>query len=133
MHTEITEPRVLDYHETVELLNRAVAEKGDDYIDPTSHDFIGCAYFNNDGSPSCIVGHVLAYAGITAADMGGFNGYAASFVIRHLQPRLTFTPGAAAVLEAAQRLQDHGTTWRQTADRAANDPDGVLDDIEEPA
>lgn len=45
-----------------ELLERAVAEKGEDYVYPNWQ--YGCSYEGN-GAPGCIVGHVLSYLGLT--------------------------------------------------------------------
>lgn len=58
----------IDVPQTLVLLQQVVAEKGADYVDPNS-DSTGlsvCEYFTPDGAPSCIVGHVLAKAGLRA-------------------------------------------------------------------
>jgi hypothetical protein len=52
---------VIDTNRAIKLLEKAVAEKGEDYIDPRSSGVGGCKYVV-DGAPSCIVGHVVAYA-----------------------------------------------------------------------
>jgi len=59
MTEKLTKNVVLD------LLERAVNEKGADYIDPNASDGLGsCAYADMEGNPLCIVGHVLSYAGM---------------------------------------------------------------------
>lgn len=49
-------------------LQEVIAEKGEDYVYPRAgrgSTGDGCRYFENDGSPSCIVGHLLAKRGVT--------------------------------------------------------------------
>lgn len=67
-----TEPVVLTYDEAVDLLNRAVAEKGPDYVYPRSLSDGLCVYFEGS-APSCIVGHLLAYKGIDAEQVAVQN------------------------------------------------------------
>lgn len=102
----------LDYDTALALLERAVAEKGADYAYPRSY----CVYFEPDGSPSCIVGHVLAYMGVTRRDVLDWNR----------SPVLTLC--SLEVIEAdylTQRLlvltqmhQDSGTPWGEAVAKA---------------
>lgn len=68
----MTEPLVtLDFDEAVALTKRAIAEKGEDYTYPKDESG-WCTNFNSfTSAPSCIVGHVLAYKGMTYAQMLG--------------------------------------------------------------
>ena len=70
--------------EAVALLQRAVEEKGADYVyehptytDPETNEEVEdstCFYFDpGAGTPSCIVGHVLAYKGVTMEEIDGDN------------------------------------------------------------
>ena len=67
-----------------------------------------CVYVNNDGSPSCLIGHALMRCGIEAEFFEGINRDPL-FVIEHL-----FSSMSESVLEsmtAAQLAQDRGETW----------------------
>lgn len=59
------EPMVtLNFDEAVTLAKRAIAEKGEDYVYSRTS-LLFCNNFNEeDGSPSCIVGHILSYKGM---------------------------------------------------------------------
>lgn len=86
-----------------DLLARAVAEKGEDYVYPEEEkDGVGCHYFY-EGRPSCIIGHVLSYLGMTE----GPEGSGAIFALR----RLGFSPAEEYAAVAAQESQDAGRTW----------------------
>ena len=79
----------------------------------------GCVYFDSDGAPSCLVGHVLAAYGYTAQLFtdnqvlmdGMMFGNSARFewVARRVQ--LPFTRSAVRVLDYAQTLQDERHSW----------------------
>lgn len=111
--TNIELPIKLGYDEAIELLDRAVKEKGADYIyehraDEASED--ACLYFY-DGKPSCIVGHVLAYKGLTGeqAELLDFEGTG----IFYLQGNgyLDVDERTLKTLARAQQDQDHGNSW----------------------
>lgn len=96
---------IYDYDQTIELLQRAVIEKGDGYIYP-KRDVEGptCVY-KEDATPSCIVGHVLSYIGLLDEAIDGMGPVG-------LQPwRRQFTDNALWALGRAQSLQDKGETW----------------------
>lgn len=59
-----------DFDRAVQLAKRAIAEQGSEY----RYGPIDCVYFA-EGKPSCIVGHMLAYDGVTAefVDANEFN------------------------------------------------------------
>ena len=57
----------VSYEQAVLALKKAVAEKGENYVYQRLSKANGvghCVYFNADRSPSCLVGHVLADAGL---------------------------------------------------------------------
>lgn len=106
----------LTVERALELLERAVVLKGAAYVyrPETLHvDGAGeiyrdgdCVYVE-DGEPSCIVGHVIAYAGGNLADVeeGALPNSALS------RAGVEFTDNAYYVLRAAQNRQDAGGTW----------------------
>jgi hypothetical protein len=101
----------IDRDRAVELLRQQVEKVGADHV----YGSRVCVYFNDDGCPSCIVGHVLADLGVqlgqvhelaSGADMG--NGIAINAV---RVEGVEMTEGARTVFAVAQRLQDNGETW----------------------
>lgn len=59
-------PIHVTFEGAVLAMKKAVADKGEDYVYPRQPDlYCGnmCVYYNQDASPSCLVGHVLAEAG----------------------------------------------------------------------
>jgi hypothetical protein len=99
----------LNYKEAVELLNRAVAEKGEDFVYPANRsdpNTPACVYFA-EGAPSCIIGHVLAYKGVPAEKMEGDPINAAPVVSLHIAQ----DDSTACLLIDAQINQDAGIPW----------------------
>lgn len=80
---------------------------------------VGCVYFDGEGAPSCLVGHVLAAYGYTAQLFtdnqvlmdGMMFGNSARFEWVTKRVELPFTPAAVRVLDYAQTLQDMRRTW----------------------
>lgn len=96
-----------------EALVRAVEEKGADYVYPNServksniHETPVCQYFVG-GKPSCIVGHVLYYDGVTDID----EGRAAQVVAHDLSYYGSLTRLQLMALTEVQTIQDNGGTW----------------------
>lgn len=79
----------------------------------------GCVYFDGEGAPSCLVGHVLAAYGYTAQLFtdnqvlmdGMMFGNSARFEWVTKRIELPFTPAAVRVLDYAQTQQDLRRTW----------------------
>jgi hypothetical protein len=93
-----------NYEETTELLQRAVAEKGDGYV--YDADGAMCRYAEEEtGAPSCIVGHVLDYVGLLDQAEEGAGALGVDGV------KMNFTNRAGHMLWAAQIMHDHGRTW----------------------
>jgi hypothetical protein len=94
--------------ETIELLQRAVTEKGDGHTASPQlrHLF--------SGEPICIVGHVLDYVGI---DLGYINVpvYRLPMTVQE-----RFTPAALHALNVAQAVQDN-----RGAPRPLQEPKGT--------
>lgn len=104
----------ITYDEAVDLLKLAVEERGADYVYPRSNRDAfdsGCVYFEGT-TPSCIVGHVLAYKDVDGLDLRYANeiGIAnlASFVDNI---DLVIDERTVSLLEKAQDAQDSGKTW----------------------
>jgi hypothetical protein len=98
-----------------DLIEGAVALKGEDYVYPIAVDgesteWGGCDYVR-DGQPSCIVGHVLVAAGVPPEQLSRHEGTSASNVVRSLKPEWGEEVGVA--LDSAQELQDSGSTWSE--------------------
>lgn len=122
----MTEPLVtLDFNEAVELAKRAVAEKGEDYVYPKA-EAGWCINFDSDTSaPSCIVGHILAYKGMTYAQMLGRSAAVNDEAL--LIDRVDYNNSGICTLvgdglvradtktehflSELQQLQDSGTSW----------------------
>lgn len=93
--------------EALDLLERAVQEKGEGHTYNQERHAGNCYYFEPDSrEPGCIVGHVLSYVGFTAEDAANLE------IENKAVRRFDFpAPGIAAVLGAAQHSQDDGHTW----------------------
>lgn len=95
--------------QALELLERAVATRGADFVyeKPEGEDF--CKYVRDD-KPDCLIGVVLSMVGWTneelkAADkLGTVHGVAVDFAER-------LGSDAIVVLGAAQAVQDDGASW----------------------
>lgn len=123
--------RVIDAPEAIELLERAVQAKGEDYVDPNAANGDGCMYGDEYGHPACIVGHVVFYLGINPDAIKAGSVYRAISVDGVLDGGLNviegspkFTNAARDVLGRAQTVQDNEGTWG-AALTAAKSTDGV--------
>ena len=117
----------LGRQQAIKLLQRAVAEKGEDYIykkpGPVGSD---CTYTTPDGAPSCIVGYVLGY--LDPAFLEQINqmeweysdpvtaSVASMVSVFDLDLHLSFE--ALCVLASVQNLQDAGLIWGQAVARS---------------
>ncbi len=123
---------MLTYEKALELLMRAVEEKGEDYCYEEPSEFDSCIYFEHDASPSCIVGHVLHYLGFEPSEhwMAAYN------VDQHVPCILgTFgyltgglTAAACLLLVAAQGYQDQAYPWGECVLRAVRDMEEDMPD-----
>lgn len=110
----MTNKNRLTYNEAVELLQRAVQEKGADFKFPA---YGSCTYFAGDNldQPNCIVGHVLAYKEITHDDIEDLSGYehANDRAITDLGPQVfpRLAKKTQRLLAETQLRQDGGYTW----------------------
>ncbi|MGW3992207.1 hypothetical protein ACWEF6_01845 [Amycolatopsis sp. NPDC004772] len=113
---------IIDKPKAIELLERAVAEKGADYVDPGSQwGKGGCRYVREDAC-GCIVGHAYFYAGATLEQLKGMDNHpddpgVATLAYDELLPVET-TPDAVSAFEVAQRSQDRGESWGTALEKA---------------
>lgn len=96
------------------LLERAVAEKGEDYI-YDRYEMGSCAYFVG-GKPACIVGHVFHYKGMTAEQfkrLADEDGYPNTARVRVLAETglIDTDDSTLRLLDLVQLAQDDGNTW----------------------
>lgn len=114
----------LDYGQAVVFLEKAVAEKGANYVyesieteeaygeyDEMRDVQTACLYFH-DGQPSCIVGHVLSYMGYTEAT----EGQSATQAIHNLG--IEADARTQALLSEVQEAQDQGVAWGRAVGEA---------------
>lgn len=102
--------RIDTIEEALELLRRAVDERGEDHVAEryvTAPEVENCRYFSPTGEPDCIVGHVLHYKGATPSEVPEFVGVH-TLVTRGV---LLAPEGVVAVLAEAQGTQDVGKSW----------------------
>ena len=107
-------------------LRRAVRERGKDYCylaqlkSIAGPDGESCVYFDPNGNPSCIIGHVFYYNGITPQDLSidGFNVRANASNIYSIDVAGGVTPKARELLAKAQTTQDSGGTWGAALEEA---------------
>jgi hypothetical protein len=103
----------LTYDEVVELLERAVAERGEDYVYPKEDmcpEFAlnsVCQYFVGS-RPSCIIGQVLAYKGITAEQVTEFEGRGGPAVVQRF---FDIDDSTQVLIYEVQSRQDDGLPW----------------------
>lgn len=112
----------LTFDEAVSLIQRAIDEKGADYVyGKDERSMRGkCQYFNGD-KPSCIVGYVLFYKGVTRDDLSFWaneNRSAKSLcadvppMYRDEETQMIKTDEQTAeFLNWVQDYQDNGVSW----------------------
>jgi hypothetical protein len=111
--------------EAKELLGRAVKEKGEDYVyEPLReggrpHGRPQCAYFNpEDGCPSCMVGYVLSYKGVTYESLDATGSVVTEVQDLVEEGHLQVDNETLALLTVAQVEQDQGQTWGRALEEA---------------
>jgi hypothetical protein len=141
----MTAPIVIDYALAEMLLSNAIAEKGEDFVytpaeftreiddsywlDESEADELitsvteaECAYFDEDGSPSCGVGCALAQVGVTADMVEPWNiCVGVDTLANHLTyNNINLTPKAVKLLATFQSYQDQGNPWGVAWDHAVD-------------
>lgn len=116
--SDVTEPqRTLDLGEAVVLLEKAIADKGADFVyspeGTSANSANGCVYFKG-GAPSCIVGHVISYMGLEYD--ASIEGTMASTALENLGVELDVQ--TRLLLNKVQDAQDIGTPWGEALNEA---------------
>jgi hypothetical protein len=116
--TSEPKPAALDItlDEAKELLARAVKEKGADYVYEQQDG--KCVYYTSEGSPSCLVGWVLSYKGLTSADLVAADSVIAEVGDLVEEGLLKVDNETLALLTVAQVEQDQGQTWGRALEEA---------------
>lgn len=96
-----------------ELLDEAVAEKGEDYVyEPPSYTD-SCLYVHQDDegktSCGCIAANVFHRAGVPLSDLSRYEGVRASKVIKKL--KINADPLVSRFLNLVQMYQDDKNSW----------------------
>jgi hypothetical protein len=101
-------PVSINYEEARALLEKAIADKGEDWVYPdwTSN----CVYFYADGTPACIIGHALSYAGVTLQELGSGNEIDVDALARSYG-WVAMDEDAIKLFEVVQEEQDRGKPW----------------------
>ena len=109
--------RKVDLTETIQLLLRAVAEKGPDFI--YQRRLEGCQNFDEDRSPSCIVGHVYHYLGVEyLADALNHSGHPTVKIHLENDHKIKFDDKSNYLLISVQKYQDAGWPWGRAVGRS---------------
>jgi hypothetical protein len=109
--------------EAKELLGRAVKERGEDYVyapplDPETG-ANPCVYFSPaDKAPSCMVGYVLSYKGVTYEDLAATDSTITEVQSLVEEGHLRVDNETLALLTVAQVEQDQGQTWGRALEEA---------------
>ena len=98
----------------VKLLERAVEERGADYI--YEREVANVCTYVSDGAPSCLVGHVINYVApelmpsIAAWEITTASGTGVGELVQEFDS-LEISPRALQLLATAQQAQDDGASW----------------------
>lgn len=115
----------LPYHRVTELLDRAVIERGYDYVYPEHEKRVFphrdpnrkmCSYVRDDGTPSCIIGLIASYLGVTTEEMKRYEGRPGSFMLHDVG--FDFSARTDRLLTDVQQRQDGGRPWGAAVDVA---------------
>lgn len=100
-----------------------IVDGHEDYVNRTENCMY--VYFDYEGHPSCIVGHVFAAYGYDYEHFGRTPSGRVSHVIDDYG--LPFTLAARYVLDVAQSCNDNGYTWGHAYARATQCLEGMRD------
>jgi hypothetical protein len=100
--------RRLEYEEALSLLERAVKERGEDYV---YHRAYGACWYFLHGQPSCGVGLVLSWLGVKPEQAREKAGATITLADLRNKRILDASPSATALLLRFQYWQDQGRPW----------------------
>jgi hypothetical protein len=113
--------RTLGYDEALTWLERIVQEKGADYV-YSEDKRVGrteasksCANWDNDGQPSCIVGHLAIQGGYVQPN--SYDQFSAAGTLFHSNG-IELDEKASILLYEVQRQQDMSIPWGQSLELA---------------
>jgi hypothetical protein len=140
LNTSAPEAVEITLDEAKTLLARAVEERGADYqykmltieLEPGRRESL-CAYFDPETkAPSCIVGQVLAYKGVTFDDMAAKdkNVYASAGTLIDTK-FIKADNETRALLETVQSEQDAGMPWGRAVEEALETYEDAAERYEE--
>lgn len=144
-------PQFIDTPRALDLLRKAVAEKGADYVYPHFNDYCVNVEYDEETqeyAPSCIIGHALQYAGISAQRVYelGYQDYSAGDLdVTHTYAEEEEADGMVGLVifdnddtinvwTMAQVLQDYGFPWGaalRAAERVAETGENWREVLEE--
>lgn len=132
--------KILTYEQAVEILDKAVKERGEDWVFPhfdkcdvcqsddwedyepcSWHYSGGCRYFSYDGSPACLVGYVIRETvDTTHLNLQDIEAHHALDALQILEDWgvLEVDDRTAEMLYKAQGLQDNGIAWGEAVSDA---------------
>lgn len=113
------------YGQALELAMKQVEKVGPEYTYPSVSDGL-CVYFNTDGRPSCIVGHMLSDDHVDSSLFVDESGNRQIINTSEVVVLGVFADErAAAFLSSLQMHQDKGATWAEALRLAIleSDPD----------
>ena len=101
-----------------ELLDKAIAERGADYVynPPEEMASQGQCYYVHGDQPGCIVGHVLNLFGVSLETLSTVEGNDAFYAIRKLLPSTSEV--VREFLTDIQHNQDNGMRWGEAVNEA---------------
>jgi hypothetical protein len=105
---------MMDISTALDLITAVVDRQGADFVDQPvwveDHRYMTCLYAHH-GALACIVGHVLAEAGVRPWELEAMGDDGIEDLYRAGTLPIALSIGALAVLRAAQRSQDRGCRW----------------------
>ena len=114
----------LTYDQALEGLQKAVQDRGEGFVYqeayPEHRD--ACYYFETDGQPACIVGHVLHQNGYDGPDPVGDVHRVREVGV------LACDEEAALLLGYAQTFQDRGSSWGEAVASAVIRAESAFDE-----
>lgn len=119
----INERRVIDTDRALDLLKKAVYERGTDYV--YKDHFERCQNFlvrdhkhHKAGEAACIVGHAMDQLGLTIRECGNMGAQNTRDMVNGKNTGYFITEGAMLVFKIAQKIQDGGGSWGLARDTA---------------
>lgn len=112
--------------QALELLEKAVATRGEDYVYPKrpsiNNDPTPTCLYAYQGKPDCLIGVALSIAGWTIEELVALEDHGVRYA-----PALAANVSDAArlVFQAAQNVQDGGSTWGAALDNARDEVESL--------